>query len=197
MEVTVLKQLANVLSMDSSWLLICLGALWVYKILKSKYEQHKIRKTETLGNIKEYFDLPQSERNIFLKELLFEDHFGKLLSWQEISFFLERRSPIQKIKRYMSCKKYIDICYESGSLSVKNGINLNRRKWLFLVMYFATGIPALYMLLGANYVFSNNGPELYAPWAIVTLSLATLAGIFMAENIATDTAKQLVSESNA
>lgn len=194
MEVTILKQIANVLSMDGSWLLICLGALWVYKILKSRYEHYKSRKTETLGNIKEYFDLPSNERNIFIKELLFEDHFGVLLSWKEISFFLERPFPIQQLKMYMSCKKYIDIRYESNALSIKDGININRRKWAYLVLYFSAGVPALYMVLGANYVFSNNGPELYASWVIVTLSLAALAGIFIVDYIAADTAKQLVSE---
>jgi len=111
METIIIKQISSVLSLNGSWILICFGALWAYKILKQKYEQHKIRRTETLGNIKEYFDLPTEERSIFLKELLFEDHFGKLLSWKEISFFLDKSEPIGYLKMYMRCKKHIELCY--------------------------------------------------------------------------------------
>jgi hypothetical protein len=95
---------------------------------------------------------------------------------------------------YTTCRKYIRLCEESNSIYLKSKNTINRIKWIYLVGYFISGVLALLMLFGAYYALSANGPELFAPWAIVTLSSATLSGIFMHESMAADTAKRLVKE---
>jgi hypothetical protein len=166
-------------------------------MLKEKYEQKKIRRTETLDHIKEYFDIPKEDRNIFLKELLFEDHFGKLLSWSDISFFLNKSEPIKYMKMYMISSRYIHLSKKIGIIQIKKGVSISRTKWIYLIIYFLSGCATLLMLFGANYAFSIKGPALYAPWTIVTLSLATIASVAMNESTAAGMAKKLVEEMNA
>jgi len=196
-EATIIKQLAGVLALDAIWVLLAFLALFVYKQLKSRQEDRKQRRIDTLVNIKEYFDLPTESREIFIKELLFENHFGRLLSWKDISFFLTSSEPIRFLKMYMTCSKHLHLNRDRGKIHLKASISPNRIYYLNLFLYFLFGVPALLMLLGAHQAFGISGPELYAPWTIVTMCLVTMSALFLNEGMSIQTATRLVRELNA
>lgn len=196
METTIVKTIATWLELDITAVLAIFVALWAYKWVKDKSSERKLRKTETLDNLRTYLDKPEVEQTNFVRELLFEDHFGRCLSWDEISYFLGRDQSLRMLKMYLSSNHYLAI--KDASLVMKaSGLKwVNRKRWLFFIMYLVAGALAYLMLVGAYSVFTVSGPSLYAIWGAVTLSLVVLAGLFLHSSSAAGTAVNLYKEIN-
>ena len=194
MEPTLIKQFASVFQIDGAWVLIVFFALYSYRYVKLKYNNNKQKRTETLSNLKDYCE--NKGNDILIKELLYKDHFGKTLSINEIEYFKRTKYPLKHLYSFINCGHFLEVSDNSRSISIKNNKNLEYEKWKNIILYFITGTFSLVLILNAYNAFQNGGPSLYAPWTIVTLSFATLAGIFVNESVAASNAKKLINELN-
>lgn len=196
MGIAIIKQISSLFELDGGWVLVALIALFAYKLLKEKYEAKRQHRTETLKSLKEFIDSDKQNKDPFLRELLFENHFGQPLSCNEIEFFMAHTHPNKYLKMYLLSRQYLEVSNNGTDLNTRKGKNLTRAKWGYMIGYFVFGILALLMLLSAKTAFSVIGPELYAPWTIVTLSLAAVAWAGLDESISANIANKLINEMN-
>lgn len=194
MEVTLLEQIASVFDIQAAWLATSIFALYTYKKSKEYLEARKQRRTETLQSLKDFIESESHEQSTLVRELLFEDHFGKPLSNHEISYFVNTKQPSKYLKMYLSARNYLEVSKNSERVDVRNKKNLCKGKWWNLVLYGVFGVAGLFMLLGAKTVFFEIGPGIYAPWTLVTLCLIAMAGIGLDASSSAVTARTLLDE---
>ena len=194
LEVTLLKQIAGVFDVQAAWLATSIFALYTYKKSKEYLEARKQRRTETLQSLKDFIESESNEQSTLVRELLFEDHFGKPLSNHEISYFVNTKQPSKYLKMYLSARNYLEVSKDGKKVDVRNKKNLGKGKWWNLGLYCIFGVAGLFMLLGAKTVFFEIGPGIYAPWTLVTLCLIAMAGIGLDASSSADTARTLLDE---
>jgi hypothetical protein len=194
MDVAFLETLAVWMKMDAAWLVIALGMMWTYKYVAIRYESRKMRRTETLDKLRLYLDKPMSHQDTLMKEMLFEDHFGVLLSWQEVEFFRNAQNPLRKLRNYMHCKSYLEFDSAGQVLRIISGKNMMRAKWLNGIAYLITSFVFSGMVLGAHTVFMSNGPSMYAAWSVTLLCAGGLAVISLHQYFMSDAAIKLVAD---
>lgn len=194
LEVTLLKQIAGFFDIQAAWLATSIFALYTYKKLKEHLEVRKQRRTETLQSLKDFIESESHEQSILVRELLFEDHFGKPLSNHEISYFVNTKQPSKYLKMYLSARNYLEVSKNGKKVNVRNKKNLCKGKWWNLGLYCVFGVAGVFMLFGAKTVFFEVGPEIYAPWTLVTLCLIAMAGIGLYTSSSAVTARTLLDE---
>lgn len=191
---TCVEKLAGILGLGESSIFIGFLGLYAYKKYIETRELAQSKRTETLTKLVEH--LKSTSNDLFLMEMVFEDHFKKQLSWHEISFFRSSKRPSNYLHRFINSKSYLSIADGGRKLEYKNGKAPKFSKIGYASWYFVCGLTGTTMLLYAAKIFEKFGPTIIAPWVIVTFSLLGLSLIGLFESIAASTAITLFEEIN-
>lgn len=194
MEATILKELIALFQLPNITLGISMLALYAYRSLKEHFVKKRARRTETLQKLVEFYKDYKGEQRSFLAEQLYYNHFGVLLSHRDLKFFLRTSKPSFFIQQYLCARQFLQISVDESRVEPKPGIRLSRERYKGLAWYGACGMGAVMLLLNSHAAFTALGPELYAPWVVVLLSLAALAWIGMDSTTNASTAEKLIRE---
>ena len=194
MEISLLKLIATFFGFSGASVLIAALPLYTYRALKSHLDKRKSSRLESLSSLKEFVESKIQKNDILIREHVFENHFGKPLTNDEIIFFLNTRSPTKFIQMYLSAKNYVEVPNGRATLNVREDKNLTSAKRWNLFGYIVFGVAGFAMLLSANDAFLNFGPKIYAPWSIVTLCFFVMAWVGLDASTNADTAKELLRQ---
>ncbi|MFC3104002.1 hypothetical protein [Salinisphaera aquimarina] len=178
MEKDIISGFVNMVALPQATVPIALFSVYVYKTVKERFMLRKTRRTETLDRLLAFFSDVHNGNN-FVKEQLFFNHFGVLLSSREIDLLLSTKTPSFHLSRFIHAISLVEISGAPLALKIKKNRKLPRlRKW-YLLWYALSGMAGVLLLLNTNAVFSVLGPKSYAPWAIMIFSLLTFAWVNM------------------
>lgn len=193
MEFTILKEVAKLGEWDQFWIVASVAFLWSYKLLRGAYITKKYRNTETLDKLVAYLSRPISEQDILIKELLFESHFGRALSWNEIKYFKAAKDSAKSIKAYLSCMEYLEVNEVGMKLKVRRNKNLCLRKIGYFIAYTLFGTATIGLLS----TISELKPDNIIIWIALLSSGVLMSGLFLHQGTVAATAQRLFKELNA
>lgn len=196
MEMSIIKQFADVFNIQGAWVLVTFLFLYTYKKAKEVYSYHKLKRSEALQRLIDFYNTTSEVKDPILLESLFEDYFGKTVSSHELHFFRNTSWPSRYIRMYLSARSYLEIPSHEDKLVVRKDKCLAARRFFYLGWYFVFGFLGIAMLFGAYPVFSEIGPKIYIPWVLTNFSLLTLAYIGLDTSASVMTAESLVKEIN-
>lgn len=171
MEAAILKELAKFFSWDHAWTVVGLTLLWGVKLLSEVMQRKKHRNTETLDKLVSHLGNSVSQNSVLLTELLFENHFGRPLSWSEICFFRRIRNSAKRLKMFLQCMEYLEVNDTGSKIMIKNGKNLTVRRIVYFLLYTFFGMITFGLLIAFPAVGSDN----VAVWLAMTVSMCILS----------------------
>ena len=171
MEATLLKEVAKFLAWDHSWTIVGLTLLWGIKLLAGAVQRKKQRSAETLDKLVSHLENSSGKESVLSTELLFENHFGKPLSWNEIRFFRRTCSSAKNLKSFLQCMEYLEVNKNGSKIAIKNGKNLTIRRFLYFSLYTLFGMIAFGLLTA----FPSIDPANILVWITLVASMVILA----------------------
>ncbi len=187
-----IEKFGAALEIDGLWIAIILLVLYLYQNYRKKLEETDKGKLETSSKIIEHFN--SNCTNLYIRELIFENHFKKIISHHEISYFMASRCPNLFLHRFLGSRRYLEVSANSFNLNFKNNKPPKKSKILYLALYWVFGVAGMLMLFATFNAFEQKGPAIFAPWIIVNFTLFGLAFMGLVESISASIAIGLMAE---
>lgn len=193
-EFSIIEYIAEHLNLQGGWVVASILVLYAYKKVKDYFSVMRSRKTRSMARLERMLKGDWEEQETLAKELIFEEYFGSPLSGKEISFFVRASQPSMYFRMYISARRYLEVDGGSGCLKIRGGKNLKRAKWRHLGLYGVFGVVGLFMLFSSNFAFQLMGPDVIAPWSLLTLSVLAMAAISLDASASSVRAQDLLKE---
>lgn len=194
MEPTIFKLLLKLFQQPKTTIGIAVLMLSAYSMLKNRYMKKRAGRTETLQKLIDFYENYAGEQKNFFVEQLFYNHFGVLISYSELKFFLSSDKPSFFIQQYLHGREFLQLSADKSRIEIKPTVKLSCERYKGIALYGVSGMGAAMLLLNSYDAFISIGPELYVPWVLLTLALLAFAWLGIDLALRAGTAEKLCRE---
>ncbi|MEE9337793.1 MAG: hypothetical protein V3U87_06910 [Methylococcaceae bacterium] len=167
--------------------------LWSHKQIREHFSVKKVKHTEALSQLIEYMN-EYGDKNFFIIEQLFLDHFKTLIPYKGIKLFLSTDKPTENILDYISGKKYVE--FSSNYRYVifyKDKKGLLREIVLAGIQYVVLFGLGVMMLISSHKVIEYELLP-YIAWFVISIYLCCVGIMGLDNKIKIDSANKLVEK---